>query len=120
MASKIADGCVVGPKARVSGTLSGGQDLLVQGIVEGQINLSAQLVVGPSGSLQAKLRVDRAEVAGEVNGDIDAREHLVIRAGARVQGRISAPSLVIAPGAWVCGDVVMKVQLPEQMELLVG
>lgn len=98
--------------------MSGRQDVLVQGFFEGWVHLDAELVVAPQGSLQAKLRVDRAAIAGQVCGEINAREHLVIESGAEVKGRIIAPSLVIDPGARVFGEVVMDVELPAELDAL--
>lgn len=120
MASAEDHGCVVGPNTRVSGRLSGEQDVYVQGFVEGKIDLRGELVVGPQGELLAQLNVDRASVAGQIRGEIKARECLVIQAGAQVQGRISAPSLVIGAGALVFGEVDMPVELPAGLDELLG
>lgn len=120
MGSKLGHSCVVGPRTRVSGTLSGEQDLLVSGFVEGRVELAAELVLSSQGELHAELQVDRAALAGRVCGDIKVRERLVIEAGARVQGQITASSLVISPGALVFGEVVMEVELPAEAIALRG
>lgn len=120
MASGGNHACVVGPKTRVSGALSGRQDVLVQGFVEGSIELHGELVVSPEGELLAKLDVDRVLVAGQICGEIYARERLVIEAGARVEGKISAASLVIGAGALVFGEVEMFVDLPRNLDEILG
>lgn len=116
--SSSGHACVLGPKTRVSGILSGRQDMIVRGFVEGRILLRGELFVAPQGTLRAKLDVDRAVVAGEVEGEIEAKEHLKIESGAQVRGRLTAPSLAIDPGALVFGEVLMEVELPAELDAL--
>lgn len=113
MASRSSHSCVVGSGTRVSGTLSGSEDLLVLGRVEGSVNLQAELTIAAEAEVEANLEVDRAVVNGQVVGDIAAKHSLVLERGSRVEGKVSAPNLVIAEGAEVFGHVDMDVELPE-------
>lgn len=113
MASRSSHPCVVGSGTRVSGTLSGAEDVLVLGRLEGNVSLSAELTIAQDGEVEANLSVDRVVVSGQVVGDIQARQSVVLERGARVEGKVSAPSLSIAEGAEVFGEVEMDVDLPE-------
>lgn len=113
VASRSSHPCVVGSGTRVSGTLSGSEDVLVLGRLEGSVSLGAELTVAADGEVEANLEVDRAVVSGQVVGDIAARQSLVLERGCRVEGKVSAPNLVIADGAEVFGHVEMQVDLPD-------
>lgn len=84
------------------------------------MELAGELVVAAQGELCAQLQVERAAVAGRVQGDILARDELVIEAGATVRGRIKTPSLAIDPGAAVFGEIEMDVELPPEAIALRG
>lgn len=113
MSSRSTHTCVVGSGTRVSGTLSGEEDLLVVGRIEGSVSLQGELTVAQEGEIEANIEVDRAVISGSVSGDIAARESVVLESGSRVEGKVSAPSLIIAEGAEIEGRVDMQVDLPD-------
>jgi len=103
----------LGPKITVRGTLSGEEDLLVEGRVEGSVSLAGHLIVAEGGVLEADLDVQSIEVHGEVRGDIVASESITIDKGAHVAGNVRAPRVIIHDGAHFQGAVEMDVDLPE-------
>ena len=108
-------GCVVGPQITVSGTLTGEEDLLVEGRIEGGVTLSGRLVVAAGGVVSADVDVESIEVHGQVEGDIVASHSVTIEQGAVVQGNVRAPRVIINDGAAFEGAVEMDVQLPEDL-----
>ena len=105
--------CTLGPHITVRGTLTGEEDLLVEGRVEGSVALAGHLIVAESGVLEADLDVQSIEVHGEVRGDIVASESITIDKGAHVSGNVRAPRVIIHDGAQFQGAVEMDVDLPE-------
>ncbi len=104
--------CLIGSKITIRGEISGSQDLVIQGRVEGKLSLENRLVVDESGSVEADLDVADAEVKGELRGDVAASRSAVLRPGARVVGNIRAPRVVIEEGARFSGAIQMDVELP--------
>ena len=105
--------CVLGQQITVRGTLTGEEDLVVEGRVEGSVSLAGHLIVAEGGVLEADLDVQSIEVHGEVRGDIVASESITIDKGAEVAGNVRAPRVIIHDGAQFQGSVEMDVDLPE-------
>src|SRR5688572_16004166 len=104
--------CLIGSKITIRGQISGNQDLVIEGRVEGKVSLENRLTVEESGSVEADLEVVDAALKGEVRGDINASRSAVLHAGARVVGNIRAPRVVVEEGARFSGAIEMDVELP--------
>jgi len=104
--------CLIGSKITIRGQVSGNQDLVVEGRIEGRVSLENRLTVEESGSIEADLEVVDASFKGEVRGDVTASRSAVLHPTARVIGNIRAPRLVIEEGARFSGSVDMDVELP--------
>jgi cytoskeletal protein CcmA (bactofilin family) len=104
--------CLIGSKITIRGQVSGNQDLIVEGRIEGRVSLENRLTVEESGTIEADLEVVDASFKGEVRGDITASRSAILHPTARVLGNIRAPRLVIEEGARFSGTVEMEVELP--------
>jgi cytoskeletal protein CcmA (bactofilin family) len=107
--------CTIGSQITVRGALSGEEDLLVEGRIEGSVSLSGHLIVAAGGVLQADIEVESIEVHGQVDGDIVASRAVTIDRGAHVSGNVRAPRIIIHDGAHFRGAVDMNVDLPEKL-----
>ncbi len=105
--------CVIGPQTAVRGSLSGQEDLVIEGRVEGSVSLAGHLIVADSGDVEADLDIESIAVLGQVRGDIVASRSITIEKGARVSGNVRAPRVIINDGAHFDGAVEMDVDLPE-------
>jgi cytoskeletal protein CcmA (bactofilin family) len=91
--------CVIGSKVQLKGELQGAEAVLVEGMVEGSIRLTAELRIAPGGTVKADVSANTVVVAGEVIGDCHATERVVLESTGRLTGNIRAPRIVIAEGA---------------------
>ena len=107
--------CTIGNNITVNGNLTGAEDLVVEGRVEGTIKLSNHLTVESSGVVAADLDVEDLTINGVVQGDIQATHSVAISSGARVEGNIRVPRLVIEEGARFRGRIEMDVDLPDDV-----
>ena len=96
--------CVIGAKTTVKGEISGDEDVLVEGTVEGQIRINKDLRVGQGGTIKATIDAQSVVVSGEVIGDCHAVSRVEIQASGRLTGNIRAPRVVIAEGAVFKGN----------------
>jgi cytoskeletal protein CcmA (bactofilin family) len=102
---KIATGpCIVGAKTTIKGEISGDEDVLVEGVVEGQIHITKDLRVGPGGVVKAKVQAQSVVVSGQLLGDCQATHRVEIQATGKLMGNIRAPRVVIAEGASFKGN----------------
>ena len=109
--------CVIGAKTTVKGEITGDEDVLVEGAVEGQVRISRDLRVSASGSVRANIEANSLIVSGEVLGDCTAAVRVDIQATGRLTGNIRAPKIVIAEGAVFRGNSDMS---PRQGEARPG
>ena len=76
------DGAHIGPAVVIKGKLHSSEDLTIDGVVEGQIELREHvLTIGPHGRIKAQVVVKSVVVLGEVTGDVTASELIDIREG---------------------------------------
>jgi cytoskeletal protein CcmA (bactofilin family) len=106
---------VIGKGIRIKGDLSGQGDLVIEGQVEGRIQLNNHLTIEESGIVNANIEVEKLTVLGRASGNIDAQARVEMRASARVEGEIKAPSVVIEDGANFRGTIQMDVGIPEDI-----
>jgi cytoskeletal protein CcmA (bactofilin family) len=99
---------MIGPSITIKGEVSGEEDLLIQGRVEGTINLSSnQVSVGESGEVSANIQAKNVKIDGKVTGDITGIEKVVISKSGNVRGNIIAPRVILEDGALFKGSIDM-------------
>jgi len=96
---------VIGENSVVVGRIAGEGDLVIDGRVEGEIDVTGDITVGGTGMVGASLAARNLVISGAVRGDLVARESIRLEDGARVVGDVKAPRIAIAPGALVRGFV---------------
>ncbi|MBX5484486.1 MAG: bactofilin BacP, partial [Myxococcaceae bacterium] len=101
------DSTVIGPSILINGKLTGDEDLLVRGRVEGELALTRTLIVESSGVVKADVSVRNAIVSGVVVGNITATESVELTREGRMVGDIRAPRVIIVDGAAFRGRVDM-------------
>ena len=98
----------IGRGVVIKGEVKGGEDLVIDGKVDGTIELRQHtLTVGPTGRVKAEFSAKSVVVLGKVNGRIQASERVSIGETGSVEGALSAPRLVMADGAQLQGRVDM-------------
>jgi cytoskeletal protein CcmA (bactofilin family) len=102
---------IIGPKIRFKGELVGEEDLLIQGQIDGTIDLKDNnLTVGEQGKLKANVLAKTITVQGEVEGDIFAQERIAILASSNVRGNLVAERVMLEDGAKFRGSIDMDVE----------
>ena len=102
------EAATIGPSIRINGDLSGEEDLIVQGHVEGTITLKQNtLRVGKEGHVSATVHARVIDVEGRVEGDVVGDEQVVLHRSANVQGNISAPRVTLEDGCRFKGSIDM-------------
>ncbi len=106
---QLKEKAVVGPSIKIKGELTGEEDLLIQGRVEGRIELKKNNVtVGKKGSVQADIYGKIISVEGEVEGDLFGEEKIIVRKSGIVRGNMTAPRVNLEDGARFKGAIDME------------
>jgi cytoskeletal protein CcmA (bactofilin family) len=99
---------VIGPGIYINGDISGDENLLVEGKVEGKIRLGSHDVeIGQSGKVKADITAKIIKIAGTVRGDLSGSEKVVISRTGNVHGNIVAPRMTLEDGAIFKGSIDM-------------
>jgi cytoskeletal protein CcmA (bactofilin family) len=100
---------VIGPTILIKGDLTGEEDLIIDGRVEGRVELRKHnITVGKNGRVKADLYGKVITVEGEVHGNLYSDEQLVLRQSSTVRGNILAPRVVLEDGANFKGSIDMS------------
>ena len=101
----------IGVTIRLSGDLYGEEDVLVQGCIEGTVNLrDNMLTVGEHGKVNATINAHSMEIQGQVSGDLNCEEQVIVRNSGRVQGNIIAPRVTLEDGCYFKGSIDMDLK----------
>ena len=104
----------------IKGTIVSRESLLVDGQVEGTLELpNSRLVIGAQGRVGADARAREIEVLGTVSGDLEATKKIIIRKGGRLVGDLRTPGIVIEEGAYFKGRIEI-VDTAEEQPKIVG
>ncbi len=96
----------IGKTVVIRGEVKGSEDLIVDGRVEGTVNLSeSRLTIGPNANVAADLTGKDILVLGQVKGNIVASGRVELRAGCVVDGDIRALRLAVEDNAVFRGKV---------------
>lgn len=99
---------MIGSSITIKGDITGNEDLLIEGQVEGEINISShQVTVGQSGQVNANITANNIKVEGRVKGDILGSEKVVIAKTGNVRGNIVSPRVTLEDGAVFKGSIDM-------------
>jgi cytoskeletal protein CcmA (bactofilin family) len=99
---------VIGPGICITGDISGDENLIIEGKVDGKIRLEAhQVDIGQSGRVNADITAKVIKIAGEVRGDLNGTEKVVILRSGNVHGNIIAPRMTLEDGAIFKGSIDM-------------
>ena len=97
---------MIGPGININGDISGSESLVIEGKVEGKIHLPGhQVEVGKTGKVNADIIAKFIKVDGELQGDIDGKEKVVITKSGNVRGNITAPRVMLEDGAIFKGSI---------------
>jgi cytoskeletal protein CcmA (bactofilin family) len=88
------------------GELSGKDDLVIEGQIEGPINLQDHcLTIAEKGQVKSDINARQVIIGGSVVGKVSAREKIEIRKTGHVVGDLVAAGIAIEEGAYFKGSI---------------
>jgi cytoskeletal protein CcmA (bactofilin family) len=100
---------VVGPTLKIRGEISGEEELVIQGQIDGKIVVKGQgVTVGKSGKVTADIHARTIRIEGQVRGDLFGEQEVVIETSGDVQGNLIAPSVRLENGSCFKGSIDME------------
>ena len=103
----------IGGSILVKGDVVSSEDLVIDGKVEGTIELGDHnLTIGTGAAVVADLVAKNITISGEVKGDVVGSGTVELKSSAKVEGDINAPKFVMAEGAALRGKVETGAKKP--------
>jgi cytoskeletal protein CcmA (bactofilin family) len=94
-------------KLRIKGEIEGGENLRVDGRMEGPVRLAGgRITVGEGGAVSGPIEARGIVVLGEVRGTLRATDRVEIGPAGALYGDLFAPRLRVAEGAQLRGRVM--------------
>ncbi len=96
---------IIGTDSTFIGILRGKDNVVVLGKIEGECDLDATLLLEEPGRFEGNIVAENVIIAGEVRGNVMARNKLEIASSARIIGDVSGEVIAIAEGASIDGQM---------------
>ena len=97
---------IVGPNARFKGVIQSDGGVRIDGVFEGTVDITGNLVIGESAKVVAEIRANNVSIAGAVKGDISGNRIEILDTG-RVWGDLHINTLLLNEGAYLRGQTIM-------------
>ena len=108
---------VIGSSITIKGEVSGSQDVVIRGRVEGQLSLTGcNITVGKEGRIKADLLARVIQVDGFVDGLLQGEEQILLSETGRVRGKLIAPQVILEEGCNFKGTVDMGERTQDSSE----
>ena len=96
----------IGQTVTIKGEVHSEEDLLIDGKLEGRLDLGRnRLVVGPNGAVRAAISAREVDVHGVIQGNVDATERVILRKNSKLVGDLKMAGVVIEDGAYFKGSI---------------
>ena len=96
---------IVGREIQLSGNISACDKLVVEGRVEAELQDCRQIEIASTGTFKGSAAIDMAEISGNFEGTLTARDILIVRSSGRITGTVRFGKLEIERGGEVVGDI---------------
>jgi cytoskeletal protein CcmA (bactofilin family) len=103
--SKSGPTTYIAPSTTIIGSVSGAGNYVFCGAIEGDCDIDGPITLAAGGTWRGTMRATDIVVAGEVDGDVVARQRVEISGTARVTGSLSGHSIAVAEGAIIEGEI---------------
>lgn len=104
----------------IKGEISGAEDLVIAGRVEGKIKLDGcVLTLAPGSMVMGDVTAGTVIVSGQVEGTLVATKRLEAKPTAVIEGEVTTPVLLVAEGAQMCATVEMPTRTERKLAVAV-
>ncbi len=92
----------------VEGKIKGASEVLVEGVVDGEIDLENQLIIGEQGRVHGDVHARSVRISGRLIGNVTALDKVELMPSGSIEGDVVAPRVVIAEGGFCKGKIEMN------------
>lgn len=97
---------IIGPNAYFAGDIQSDGGVRIDGVFEGSIDITGNLVVGEGAKIVAQVQANNISISGAIKGNITGNRVEILETG-RVWGDLTINSLLLNEGAYLRGQTTM-------------
>ncbi len=97
---------IIGPNAYFRGEIQSDGGVRVDGVFEGDIDITGNLVIGEGAKIVADISANNISISGAIKGNISGNRVEILETG-RVWGDLTINSLLLNEGAYLRGQTMM-------------
>ncbi|MBN1177859.1 MAG: polymer-forming cytoskeletal protein [Anaerolineae bacterium] len=105
---------IIGPNTHFRGEIISEGGVRIDGIFEGNIETTSNLVIGESAKIIAEIKANNVSISGAVKGNVTGNRVEVLETG-RVWGDLTVNSLLLNEGAYLRGQTTMHADIEPPM-----
>jgi cytoskeletal protein CcmA (bactofilin family) len=98
---------VVGKTLLIKGEIYSDDEILIEGKIQGKINVKNRVIVGINGNVEADIEAREVIIKGKVTGNVKGSQRVEIVPAGVLHGNISSPRVVIADSGIFEGNIEM-------------
>lgn len=94
--------------SKIIGTIIADSDIRIDGTVEGDLTCTGKVVIGEQGKLKGTISCQNAEILGAMDGKMEVKNTLALRASGSIKGDVITQVLIVEPEAVFNGSCSMN------------
>jgi len=98
---------IVAAGTEIKGKIQSNGDIRVDGVLIGDIQTTAKVLIGPSGEVQGDIQAQQADILGKVTGNLKIADLLCLKGNSSVNGNMHTGQLQVDPSASFNGECHM-------------
>lgn len=99
---------LIGKSLFIKGDIHSDEELLIEGKVEGKLNVKNRVIIGKNGIVNAEIKAREIIIRGKVNGDVTASYKVEIEPEGILNGNIFSQRVHLTEGAIFKGNIDMS------------
>ena len=99
---------LIGKTLFIKGDIRSDEELLIEGKVEGKLNVKNRVIIGKNGIVNAEIKAREVIIRGKVNGDVNASYKVEIEPEGILNGNIFSQRVHLTEGSIFKGNIDMS------------
>lgn len=117
MKSKSSGGeTIIAEGVKVEGDFTSNGNVIIEGMVHGNVAATGNVVVGPNAVIDADLSAQNLQMSGRIKGNVRVEDKIEMASSSVLEGDVTTHVLSVAAGATINGKIVMPNGAPAPAE----
>lgn len=102
---------------KITGNMESRGDIRIDGQLEGTLDCKGRVVIGPEAIVKGSIHCNKAEILGNVEGDVIVADMLSLKSSAVILGNLTMGKFSVEPGARFNGQCKMTTNETDNLDM---